>query len=214
VKGVRCPRPFTSVRLSEKWFRRGVVSFLVVSLSLIFVQASGAIDGHAASTAMSSDSDQSTLLAKMHPLDFLLGKWVCSLTYTLPGEPVVHSAEYHTTKPILDGTWYEWDAIDPPSILFPSTWHGSSIFGWNEITSEFDNTYYDSHGGIGSETSTGWKDGHLKFVGPYYFPGEYLTVVPYLNDYTTSSSNKFTLVTSLGEKGKWIPLLKAQCKRA
>jgi hypothetical protein len=211
VKRARFPRPFASARLSEKWFRGGVIGFLVVSLSLVFVQASGAIGNGSSSTGMSTDS--STLIANMRPLSFLVGKWACALTYTLPGEPVVHGAEYHTTEPILEGAWIEWDATDPATVLFSPTWHASSIFGWNAITSEFDNTYYDSHGGIGNETSAGWKDGHLKFVGSYYFPGEYLTVVTYLNDYTISGSNSFTLVTSLDEKGKWIHLLKAQCNR-
>jgi hypothetical protein len=87
-------------------------------------------------------------------LDPLLGKYKCDDAAT-PDQQF-----YVTNTRTLDGHYQSSEAT-----IVPGDVHGIGTYGWDPVNGVFFYQYHDNWGSHSTESSPGWKDGHLTFTG-------------------------------------------------
>ncbi len=97
---------------------------------------------------------------QMAELNFLLGNYKC-LTAAVP--QLGRLAMHESTRKILDGNYYQM--IITSTIPGAGTITAYWTFGWDSVDHNYIAQYFDNTGTIGTETSAGWQNGHLKFTG-------------------------------------------------
>jgi hypothetical protein len=106
-----------------------------------------------------SASDFPTPANQMKSLNFLLGEYKCVVT------PVSGTGFtiYETGTKILGGNYYQFKFNIPGEIS------GYQTFGWNPVDQDYITQEFDDAAQSGSQTSPGWTDGKLNFLGTYVF---------------------------------------------
>lgn len=113
---------------------------------------------------------------EMKPLGVFLGDWHCISTVYPRGreDRPVQGVFRGELKPILGGTWYEWDYSQDPTELHPQGQQCRYTFGYSPPMERFVAIYFDDRGNhlVEYTSSADWEDGHLRFTGTTVLKGE------------------------------------------
>ncbi|OLZ60599.1 hypothetical protein AV521_45100 [Streptomyces sp. IMTB 2501] len=131
--------------------------------------------------------------ARLHELDFLLGKMVTTFDTGVLMEAV--------TRPIMGGHYYQMDLKATYADGSPKL-EGKWIIGWSEPDQHFESYYVDSMGTLGVSTSPGWVDGHLEFIGDHVL-GEVGVRSRSKDAYTPVDERHFRLDAFVEVDGAW-----------
>ena len=172
-----------------------------IALSQV-VPASGATLPPARAGAPAADSP-------MRQLDFMIGRWKCVNTVSVPGKPPVENTLLTDIFPTLDGAWLQWNAVqaEAPENPLKAHWTG----GWNAQQNQFVSFYSDNRGNYANGTSPGLADGHMPFVGTIVSSGP--TPVADKDDFVPVSRHQFDDVYSVQVNGQWVVAAVSHCTR-
>ncbi|MFD5185893.1 MULTISPECIES: DUF1579 family protein [Streptomyces] len=145
-------------------------------------RAASALGAQASSTSAESDhlshaqGGEFVPREEMKPLEAFLGNWHCVSTVYPRGreDRPVEGVFRGELKPILNGTWYEWDYSQGPTELHPKGQQCRYSFGYSPPMECFVAIYFDDRGNhlVEYTPSADWEDGHLRFTGTTALKGE------------------------------------------
>ncbi|MGW8886180.1 hypothetical protein [Streptomyces sp. NPDC055749] len=179
-------------------FRRRALAGLAGALVLVSTGSMTAWGQQAA-------PDRRTGAGPITELDFLLGDFSCAYTDLTLAEPVTVNVDWKTEK-TLGGAFYEMRLTGgtPP---FEGRW----VFGRNAIDNEFTTFYWDTWGNTGTADSRGWKNGMLRFQGPYVTPAGHADSA---DEFRIVDSNRFTDDAYIRFPGQeWKAISHVDCRR-
>jgi hypothetical protein len=180
----------------------GALSLVVLAL----VPASATVA--TASSPRDTASTGAVPATQLSQLDFLLGNWKCTLTHVNdPAHPVT---QFYLVRPILGGNWYEMNIYQPPDATRPTAVVIRTVIGWNPLTSNFVDFYYDNQNNQGTGTSPGLQDGHVAFINNLTINGRSST---FRDDFSPVDGTHFIDHFSVLRNGNWVEAGLLECSR-
>ena len=148
---------------------------------------------------------------EMAQLDFMIGRWSCVNTVSVPGQEPTSNTLITTIRPILDGAYIEWDSVQQvrpgATIQLKARW----VAGWHAPTAQFTAFYYDNRGNHGEESSPGTQGGHIAFTGSILTGSATPSTIR--DDFTSAGRDDFVDSSSVQVGGTWVSAASSHCKR-
>ena len=197
-----------------KWSLLAAVVAAAIVATVVFTGA-GSSSAMPATHAQTNQTESAAVLNppphQMARLNFLLGEYKC-----LTGLGLTMS---ESTRKILDGNYYQMEIAIP--IPGKGTFTAYWTLGWDSINQNYIAQYFDNMGTIGTATSPGWQNGHLKLSGQYIDvlkPGGVSGIskgirITSQDDLAITGQGRYTDTSSYVQNGKWETAGTSDCQK-
>jgi hypothetical protein len=144
-------------------------------------------------------------------LAFFTGAWEADGTF--------HATPFSAEKPIamrIDvevvhrGFWVQTRTAEHPSPHNPNPLTATYLWGYEPETGRFSAEWFDSNGGRASQTSTGWEDDRLVFLGTMTYGGYRFAL---RDTFTRQGDDAYHHLGEVDLGQGWIPVDEEQARR-